>query len=570
MSGLILACSRNRAAPRYSADDLAACAAHLNPDNIQAHGSDRFEQDGLARVVVNPVPGVRTDARGACVGPLFGESDWATLGSSPPDGTFAIVRHDRRSVELVTDIFATRTIWYILTDDAFLASTSQRAIVALLGSFAPCAETVTWMIASGNLGPGRGWDERLERVANATCLRLDRETWSLSSRTSHIPYAPAQRAPEEHLTRVREAIFGTCARLDVQEAPAVLTLSGGHDSRSLLAGLTHADKPVTCVTWGLADSLTEPTNDAYIARQLATSVGMKHEYLLLDSADDPVRQLFTRFLCAGEGRVEDFSGYTDGFKAWRHLFESGVATVIRGDSPGWGFPFPPVNTFVTRSIVHEMTLVSDYPDNDLIRRLSLPRQHPPEGLFPKPDETLDHYRDRIYNDYELGTCMAAFNQVKCAFTEVANPLLARDVVQTASELPDELRHLRCGFEKMVAALMPGVPFAEHGADEPLDRYLAKKDVREELAAELSSAAARLVLSPAALAAVIADLERPRSRARRRLRSRIRAVVPNRLVRAVRPVPRPHLATAALAYRAYIASRMATILRDDAQALERRA
>ena len=566
MAGFVVVLDRNRASSRCSLDDLLKLGDHLNPDNIRPNPSETLSEDGLTRIVINPVPGVRVDRRGVCLGALFEDADWTTLGASSPDGTYAILRHDARHLELLTDLHASRTIWYVHTEDAFYASTSQRALVALLGGFEPRREAVTWMLASGHIGPGIGWDARLLQVPSATCLRLDRETWRLTSTTQTLEHDPRPRSADEHLARLRNAIFAACQSLDVTDSPTALTLSGGHDSRSLIVGLARANKPVTCVTWGLAKSLNDPLNDASIAGQLATRFGMAHEYLLLDSADDAPRAVFTRFLRAGEGRIEDFSGYTDGFKAWAHLFDSGIATVLRGDSPGWGFPFQPFNDFVARSIVHEMTLVDDYPPGELIHRLELEPQEPPARLFNDDAEDLDRYRDRIYNEFELPTCMSAFNQVKAAYAEVVNPLLARGVVTAAAELPDELRHLRCGFERIVDGLVPDIPFATDGADEPLDSYLGRPHVRQELVDELSSPAARQVLSGPALEALLSDLLGPASRARSRLRAQVRSVVPRRLVRAVRPTPRPHVTTTALAYRAYIASRSAAILREDAQLL----
>jgi asparagine synthetase B (glutamine-hydrolysing) len=567
MAGFALVLRRDRASAPTESARLASLARRLSPANIEANPPNVFEEAGLARVVINPVAGVGVDRRGVMLGSLFGDADWSTPGGPAPDGTYAIVRHDARCVELLTDVFGSRTIWYVLTDGEFLASTSQRALVALLGSYELCDEAVTWMIASGNLGPNHGWDARLQRVPSASCLRLDRETWTLSTSTRRLRNTPASRSAEQHVVRLRDAIFAACASLDVVGSPSALTLSGGYDSRSLLIGLARAGKPVTCLTWGLAASLDDPGNDAWIARRLAERFNLKHEYLFLDTPDASTRDVFTRFLCAGEGRIEDFSGYTDGLRAWTHIFESGIATIIRGDSPGWGFPFPPINDFVARSMVHEMTLVSDYPESELIHQLDLSDQRPPEGLFNVAGETLDAYRDRIYNDYELPICMSAFNQVKCAYVEVVNPLFARDVVTAALELPDELRHLRFAFEKMVSGLVPDVPFATTGADEPLDRYLRREIVQRELISELSSAAARRILSGPALEAVVAELERPGTKVKSRLRRRAKAVVPQRLIRAVRPAPKPHLETTALAYRAYIASRMTAILEADSESLQ---
>jgi len=566
LAGLILACARTTDAA-IPADLLRRCALRLGPDNISPRPPLLLEEAGLSRAVVNPLEVTRVERSAVLLGVLFEDADWSTPGGPAPDGTFAIVRHDASVLELVTDVFASRTLWYLHTDGLFLAATSQRAIVMLTGEFVPSTEAVTWMAAAGNLGPSCGWDARLRRVPPATRLRLDRRAWTLSATREALPYRPRALPENEQLDRLRDSVLTACAELRLNGAQTALTLSGGHDSRSLLVGLARAETPVTCLTWGLKSSLLDARNDAAIARQLAARFGLPHEYLELDPDDRPVRDGFSRFLLAGEGRIEDFSGYTDGLDAWRRIVNEGFSVIVRGDSPGWGFPFVPINDFVARSIVHEMPLVDDYPQGELIRTLGLAPQHPPDELFIAEGESLDQYRDRIYNDFELPACMAAFNDVKCSYVEVVNPLFARRVVTVASELPDELRHLRYGFERVVADLLPDVPFATNGADEPLERYLMRAAVEAELITELSSAEARQVFSGSGLDTVVADLGRPLSEARRRLRGRVRGIVPERFVRAVRPVPRPHLDARALAYRMYIASRMATILRDDAAALQ---
>ena len=138
----------------------------------------------------------------------------------------------------------------------------------------------------------------------------------------------------------------------------MLPLSGGHDSRALLVGLLATGARPTCVTWGLSSSLTQAGNDAYVAQQLTTHFGLEHLYCPLDPTGEPMRDVLTRFLLAGEGRAEDFSAYTDGMKTWERLFESGVTTVVRGDTPGLGSgqgrPYDPVNDFKVRGRITEV------------------------------------------------------------------------------------------------------------------------------------------------------------------------------------------------------------------------
>ena len=566
MAGFILVCSRAHDASRLTADDVRRCALHLSPDNVEANPPHVDTVNGVTLAVVNPVDSVRVGPHGVCLGMLFGDADWSGLGGPPPNGTYAIARHDASAVELVTDVFASRTIWYVQTEQAFLASTSQRALVALLRSYEACPETVTWLLAAGNLGPDHGWDLRLERVPSRSRLRLDRENWALSVTSEDLVYSPRPLPDDLHLVRLWEAIFTTCATLDPEIAPMSLTLSGGCDSRSLLVGIADAGKQVRCVTWGLAGSMGDRKNDATIAQRLAGRFGMPHEYLELDYDGQPVRDIFTRFLRAGEARIEDFSGYTDGLRTWRRLFSSGVAVILRGDCPGWGSPYPPISETVARSMNMHCTLVSDYPDGELIHSLGLEPQRGPEEFYQREAESLDDYRDRLYNDFELPTCMAAMNDVKCAYVEVVNPLYGREVVQATTELPESLRHCRTGFERLSGSLVPDIPFSENQADEPPERFLARPQMREEMLGELSSQAAQQILSPAACELLVTELQQPLNQARTDLRRQVRAIVPRRLVRALRPEPRVHLDAARLAYRAYLASRIASILEEDARLL----
>lgn len=569
MAGFILTCSRQGAAAPSRADDLRRLALHLAPDNITPNPPHVAASDGLAWVVINPVPGVRVRDNGVCLGALFEDVDWSVPLSRAPNGSFALLRHDDRHVELVTDLFASRTVWYTHTDELFLASTSQRALVALLGSFEPEPEAVTWMIASGSLGPDLGWDRRLRHIPTGTRLSLDRRTWELSNTSERIHYSAADLPEAQHLARLRDGIFAVCRDLDLSSTPSVLTLSGGYDSRSLLLGLAHAGKPPACVTWGLGSSRDDPLNDAVVARILAERYGRSFEYLLTDPTDEPLHDILTRLLKAGEGRAEDLGGYTDGLEIWRRLFASGAGAFIRGDAPGWGYA-PLVNEFVTRSLENRLTLLGDYPDAHLIRRLDLAPQHVDPGLYRQDGESLGAYDDRLLTEFFTPVFRAALTDVKCAYVEAISPLLGRQVVDVVAQMPEELRYCRSGFKRVVTELAPDIPFAKHPADAVSDQYLQWPQTLRELLVELSSQRARDVLSESALGLLVGELERPASveSAKVRLRSRIKAVVPQRVVRVLRP-PRWHLHSRQVGFRAYIASRMAAILSEDAAALETR-
>ena len=565
MAGFIAVCARRGETPH--AADLARLALHLAPDNIRPNPPHVVAGRGMAWAVLNPVPGLDVRANGVCLGALFERADWAQPQGTAPDGSFALLRYDDSCLELVTDLHGSRSIWYVFTDTLFLASTSQRALIALLGDFQPQPEAVTWMIASGGLGPRCGWDRRLHRVPSGTQLTLHRDAWRLSSMREEVRYVPEDLPDDEHLARLWRSIFATCRGLDLSHTPSVLALSGGTDSRALLMALTDLGRPPDCVTWGFASSLDDPQNDAAIARRLAERYGRSFQYFVTDRSTEPLRDVLTRFLKAGEGRVEDFGSYADGFETWRRLFAEGLGAYLRGDAPGVGHD-PPINDFVTRAINLRLTLMEDYPEGDLVRRLGLAPQHLEEADLHRDDESLDGYEGRMMVDFYTPVFQAPLLDLKAGYLEPINPLLGRAVTLASAALPDRLLKLREGYERLMATLVPDIPFAQHPADAVSEQYLEWPEMLAELLEELSSDRARQALPTAAPALLTAELERPVSvqTAKLRLRGQVRRMVPRRVVRALRPVPRCRLDARQAAWRAYIVSRTHALLREDAVSL----
>ena len=138
MAGLIIVCEREGRGPGISAADVRRCAELIAPDNIEAHPPSSGTGDGAVAAAVNPGPSTLFREGSIAVGHLYDPlGPWWEPGSAVPDGAFALCRVAERRIELVTDLYASRTLWYVKTADLFAASSSQRALVALLGSFEP-------------------------------------------------------------------------------------------------------------------------------------------------------------------------------------------------------------------------------------------------------------------------------------------------------------------------------------------------------------------------------------------------------------------------------------------------
>ena len=182
MSGFILTCWREPSARPYATDDLLKVAYSVAPSNISPNRPIIQQLPGLALAVLNPVSSVRAKEGCVCLGMLLdSKEDWWRAGQDSPDGSYVICRSDDSSVEVIADDFGSRPIWYVHDPDVFLASTSQRAIIRLLGDFRLNPRAVSWMLSSGFLGPEDSWDSRLRLVPPATRLTLDRHAWVLTA-----------------------------------------------------------------------------------------------------------------------------------------------------------------------------------------------------------------------------------------------------------------------------------------------------------------------------------------------------------------------------------------------------
>ena len=454
MADLILACTRG--GRPAAADRVRRAALRLAPPEVPVREPLVLESAGVVAAVANPTaegvwvhggdatpadePVARPDVPvggACCVGGLFGRpGSWWRTGSEAPEGTYALVRWDADAVDLVADICASRTLWYALTDDAFLASTSQRALVMLLGGFELQTEATACFLSSGTLGPEVSWDARLRRVQPGVRIALDRASWRLSERRAPYVLEPAAGDIDEHVARLREAIDTTCGHLNIDLERWVLALSGGRDSRALLAFLVANGMRPHCVTWTTRASLRNPLSDVSIARRLARRFRVEHEVLIIDASADADTML-ARFVAADEGRNDEIVGYLDGLALWRDLAHAGVWGIVRGDEAYGPRRHSPTPENSRRGLGG--ATAGDYPESHVIHRLGLAPQSWPARLRVAQGESRLDYRLRAMQTGYIPIDPAGLNGLKARYLEIITPHLAPRIIETVRSLPVELR-----------------------------------------------------------------------------------------------------------------------------------
>lgn len=567
MAKAIYICSRT---PLEESDYTALhmVCDRLVPDHISPTlkvGGGRQSAFGI----VNPTESVRLDDGNLLLGRLFeDDSSWFRPMSGIPDGSYALFRRDGRHFEAVADPAASRTIWYFKDDDRLIASTSQRAIISLLSSFEFDERVIPWMLSTGGLGPEYSWDRRLSRIPPDSSVVLDRRSWQLTSNTNRSVFRFAGGDEEDYRKSMLSSLDEVMASVDVDFDSWRLPLSGGYDSRGLLCFLDRnrgSLDDVRTLTWGVADALDDRRNDAYVARRVAESFGVEHEYFSIDGVDVSFEKILERFLICGEGRVSQIRGYMDGFELWRKLFETGTGGVVRGDQ---GFGWFPATSPITARISVTGGLCRDFANLEDYRSYGLPPQRMPEYLQKRENESAATWRDRLYHQYHIPTILAGLADLKLCYIEQATPWLSRRILEEARRLPDHLRTNKALYAGIVESVGPAIPFATEDATPTRQDILTRPAVVELLQDELRSRQTRSVL-PQELIDDVSGGVRARKSEEESLVSRMvrtaKDLVPQAIKNRVRDSGvRPRVDENFLALRMVLISKMTEMLEEDAR------
>jgi hypothetical protein len=574
MAKMIHVCFRSPEKKNLTRTDFEGLSNRICPDNITPHPPLIRETDSGILAVFNPNPAVLAREDSVCLGNLIsGRDEWWKPRTAVPDGSFVLTRVDSEYIESIADVAGTRALWYVHTDDVFMASTSMRAIVYCLRSFDLNREAVSWLISAGTIGPRMAWDKRIQFLGGHSKVLLNRATWELTVSRETLEVKPVSGSHNDHMLRICNAIQQSVKAVELDASRWMLLLSGGCDSR--VVGANMKDRQgLRTITWGTKDSERDETGDARLAARLADAWGLPHIFMATDSENpESIEEMLHRYLAQGEGRLDRFEAYTDGFKIWKFLFESGVDGVIRGDR-AWGGHVA-YDEMEVRDGLILMTL-EDYSNIPAAVVQGLARQTIPDYLKRRSTETLAAWRDRLNVEFGLSTNLSANAELKFGYVEIVNPLINRTMVATEWSMPDSYRTERVVYKAAVKSMSPDVPEATRlsiASHKNLVRSVPfVKLIREELQTPQAEAlfGKEFVawILPQIKPALASDGVVPPS-----LEDRIRRMMPDGLKHFIRrflghKVSKRNLEPNLIAFRAFMASRMIRLLQEDAAVILR--
>ena len=481
--------------PNNIEEKLLHICRELEPDNIVAKEPKIVCSHNLSYGVMNPMTTILYHENSVLMGQAFEEKSkdsWYSNNTQFPDGSYALFRDNATQYTSTTDAVGSRTIWYYFDEEKFISSTSQRAIILFLGNYEPNEECIPWVLSTGSLGPSASWDKRIKRIPPSSSLILDKNLWNLKLEQNKIIFAEVNDNRKNHQKKLSQSIDKTFEKLDFNLKKWILPLSGGYDSRGILYFLikkeNNTNKPKT-ITWGLEKSQEIVGNDAYVAKKIATTLGIPHKYYHTDISKESIKTILDRFIIMGEGRIDHVGGYMDGFNIWKTLYEDNVQGVIRGDE---GFGWVNVSTPINVRYYNGCALCSDLDNlNKLCQKFNIKTQELPQELQRQTEESLSSWRDRIYHQFRLPTVLSALSDLKLGYVEQTTPLLSYEILNIVRTLPDNLRTEKKLFKAIVDSLKPKVEYANKGANaDPgqilkhpevvtlMQKELKKEDVKE--------------------------------------------------------------------------------------------
>ncbi|WP_114750942.1 hypothetical protein [Pleomorphovibrio marinus] len=457
----------------------------ITPDHLK-HCKPYTHQEGNTTLgILNPSGLRHLQGTNHILGDIFEKREnWFVPNTGTPEGAFSLFRENGEVVEILSDSLASRTVWYYMDQRYFIASSSQRAILLLLGGRQWNEQVIPWMFSSGTLGPSNSWDTRLKSLDPDSTLSLDKSAWNLKVSKKAVHFDPQPLDEAGQVERLRSSIREVLGPHYSMPSDWVLSISGGVDSRGLLyAVLAHAptSQEIKTLTWGGKATMKQRESDFYLGQVLAKQANTSHSNVILDREQVPFELLWERFLTNGEGRVDNITGYVDGFGLWEKLHRQGIKGMLRGDEAFGqllGLQHRENPDFLRFTI--GLSLCRDF-QQPYFRLLSEAyTQELPASYAKRGEESWYTWRDRLYQEFRMPLVMAALTDLKLAYLEVVNPFLSQSILNAVRNIPDQGRLEKRAFASLVNSFWPEVPYASSGSGIRPSELMQRKDASTKM------------------------------------------------------------------------------------------
>lgn len=572
MAKIVYACLRDVTNAPLIKKRMDKFIRHLVPDNIPDAKCKVVDNGHIIYGISTYTEAIKEKEGSVCMGITYEETEqWWAPKNGHPEGNYALFRTDEEYLEIVTDIACTRAVWYYKDDAIFIASTSQRAIIAITGQFEFDKRNIPWMLSAGTLAPSLSWSKNIHFAEPFGTILLNRKTWDLTV-NSVVPEFNISALPDKEIKgHFKKTLLHSFNTIDVDLSKWTLPISGGYDSRGIACLLKEIGKDIThlnTITWGTEASSHIKSSDGYLGGEAAKALGMEHKFWATDDMQESLEKIFERFIKCCEGRIDHIGGYSDGMAIWKNIFDTGKHGIIRGDECFGG---PPCNSFLRSRLINECKICADFSNlENFEENYGYEKQVIPEHLKEKPyKETPGIYRDRNYQDFRMPVILSALSDIKYAYTEILNPFLTKKIILEARSIPDEERNDRKLYIETITEVSPNVPYASEKATGLREHLLKTPDAIKILSAEISAPYMKELFPEEFLQNILFKLNSPSASSESGFFNKLKIKLSKKMPAGIkeylkRNLPKPMLDAGLLAFRIYITGKSYKMFMDDAK------
>ncbi len=413
-------------------------------------------------------------------GEIFGECE-AYLHGGDPGSFFAnwgghfqavIYSGQRHELYAVSDKISTQQLYYTEGKD-FVALAPETLSLRALAEFGWQPEiregAIYEFLASGHLwGDGTLWDEAT-RLGPGQFIHV--QPGGLSCRFYWQPIYQPSGESEECL---RERLFAAIEE-DISSLPpgrALLTLSGGADSRSLLGFLDATDIPFGVVSYNFGDAYT--ASDAHVGEYYAAKVGADHFFYDVDLSDTDRLIADIHHTITATGGECDTVVSQDAFlgtRFYRDLAEH-YDYLLRGDEV-WGGHMHTTNSDMAFLDTYLYTL-EEFPQPAKILspdafgrgvRYLKSQMEPCSREYPTRIRNPDDFRDYLYWRHRETRLLQTMAYIRRVYIPHIAPFLLDHTVENTRVTPSRLRTDKRLFREMNRSHFP-ILFQDANAPNP--------------------------------------------------------------------------------------------------------
>lgn len=404
------------------------------------------------------------------------------------DGSFVVFVWDRirRQALLFNDHVGSRPVYYCEQKGRLYFSPEPKGIARLKDVNITLDELalVTFLSFGSPLGDHTFY-KQVHALPPGSILRTDLSRVAVEQYYSYSPCSETAKDEglEAYISGLRQALLESCRKRLHRLHRSVIPISGGYDSRGILACMTElSGKKLTTVSWGTDED--NPSADAFTGRKVAQYFGTDHVFLKRESAafTSDIVEMVDRI----DGLTTDPAEHHHELQIMRAIRDrTGSDYLLRGEEifgtrAGWFLGSGSSDKEALAMIgIREL---ADYPNLIKVLRPDLrtdaidqSRQLLAEIAEECPFRDYTARKDFYYFTQRIFNYLHRTTYYKLTVLDVANPWLDRAILDFYRTVPVKYRVEKILYRRTLEAMFPElmqIPIATETSLERWDEVVA--------------------------------------------------------------------------------------------------